>query len=191
MIANTFNRLTTLPLIAHIAAAGVSFAGFQWVKARLDASYAASLHPVDYMTGQTSFSGETIKGYYSEMIETGTLGVYFQTQLIDFGFILAMMCMGLTIGTLVARASREGSWGRKLGLFAGMAVFFGALCDAVENGISFVMLANPTGFADWLALPYSGFATVKFALITLGMLLILLSIICAVTGRVFRAPKIG
>ncbi|MEH6738663.1 MAG: hypothetical protein V7695_08985 [Sulfitobacter sp.] len=34
------------------------------------------------------------------------------------------------------------------------------------------MLAIPMGFADWLALSYSGFASVKLGLIALGMLLI-------------------
>ena len=38
----------------------------------------------------------------------------------------------------------------------------GALADAVENLISFAMLADPQGFADWIALPYSAFAVLHY-----------------------------
>lgn len=125
------------------------------------------------------------------MIETGTLDIYRTTQLIDFGFILAIACMGIFVCTLIARAARDGSWGRRLGLIAGLCAIAGALSDAVENGWSFVMLANPLGFANWLALPYSGFASLKFALITLAMLCLLTSVVLAATGRLTGKPKIG
>lgn len=58
-------------------------------------------------------------------------------------------------------------------LGAGLSVMLGATFDAIENLISFVMLANPQGFANWIALPYSGFSAAKFALITLGMALLI------------------
>lgn len=191
MTPSVFKRITTLPLWAHGLCAVGTLAAFQLVKGRLDASYAASLHPVDYFTGQTSFSAETIKGYYASMQDTGTLDIYRTTQIIDFGFLFSMGCIGIFVCTLIARLSREGSFGRRAGLFAGFAIVLGATCDAIENGWSFVMLANPEGFADWLAYPYSGFASVKFALITLGMLLVLISILSGVIGRVIKKPAIG
>ena len=55
-----FRRVLSLPIWLHSGLAALSVAGFQWVKGRLDSSYAASRHPVDYMTGQTGFSGEAI-----------------------------------------------------------------------------------------------------------------------------------
>ncbi len=186
-----FERVTTLSLWTHAGAAVATFVGFNWIKARLDASYAASKHPVDYATGQTTFNGEAIKGYYAQMLELGTLDIYRMTQLIDFGFILAMACMGIFVCTLVARASRKGSWGRRIGLFAGLCALVGAICDAIENGWSFIMLANPTDFAKWLALPYSAFASIKFALITMGMLALFASIVLAVAGRLTKQPSIG
>lgn len=184
-------RVLNLPVAAHIALAFGSFIWFQWAKGKLDASYAASLHPVDYMTGQTSFSGEKIKGFYAVMAQAGTLDVYVTTQLIDFGFILGFVGIGLFACTLIARLSRGSSIGQKLGLFAAGAFLLGALCDAIENLWSFVMLANPATFADWLALPYSAFAVLKFGFITLGMALVIASIVCALLGRVLKRPNLG
>lgn len=186
-----FHRITALPLVAHAALALGSIGWFQWTKGILDASYAASNHPVDYMTGQTSFSGETIKGYYAVMSQADTLGIYTRTQIIDFAFILGFLGIGLFVCTLIARSGRAGSIGRKIGLFAGLAFVLGGLCDMIENGWSFVMLANPTDFADWLAVPYSAFAVAKFGMITLGMLLVLVCLLSALAGRLLGKPRIG
>ena len=191
MLIKYLPRVTTLPIWAHVGTATATVVGFNWIKARLDTSYAASKHPVDYATGQTTFDGATIKGYYAHMIETGTLDIYRTTQLVDFGFILAIACMGIFVCTLVARAARDGSWGRRLGLIAGLCAISGALSDAIENGWSFIMLANPTGFANWLAIPYSSFASLKFALITFAMLCLLISAVLAVSGRLTGNSNLG
>ena len=186
-----FKYITTISLWIHAGAAITSLIGFQWIKSILDASYAASGHPVDYATGQTTFNAEMIKGYYAHMENLGTLEVYQTTQIIDFGFILAMACMGLFFCTLLARFSRADSWGRRIGLFAGLSLCAGAFSDTIENGISFIMLANPVDFAAWLALPYSAFASLKFALITVGMLAVVVSFLMGGIGRLFKKPRIG
>lgn len=186
-----FNRILALPLFAHAATLVASTGFFVWVKGRLDASYAASRHPVDYATGQTSFSGEAIKGWYQSMIDTGTLDIYTTTQLIDFGFIAGLMLLGLFGGLLLSRLARRGSLASKAGRFAATIIPVGGLFDALENLISFVMLANPTGFADWIALPYSAAASVKFACITAGMGAALFSIATNLVGRIINRPTIG
>lgn len=191
MFVKLFDRIIALPIWVHAAGSVGAIAYFQWVKGILDANYAASGHPVDYATGQTTFDAGMVKGYYALMQEAGTLGVYVRTQVIDYGFILAMICMALLVFTLVARLGLEGSWGRRLGLLAAVAVIAGAVCDAIENGISFVMLANPTEFADWLVIPYSGFASIKFVLIALGMLLLIASLITGIIGRLFSKRNPG
>ena len=191
MPTDFLSRVTALPIWTHAGAAAATVVGFNLIKSRLDASYAASQHPVDFATGQTAYDGATIKGYYAHMLEAGTLDVYYATQLIDFGFILAMACMGLFVCTMVARAARDGSWGRRVGLIAGLCAIAGALSDAIENGWSFAMLANPTEFANWLAIPYSGFASIKFALITLAMLCLFLSAVLAVAGRLTGKSILG
>jgi hypothetical protein len=188
---NLITRVTRSPIWTHVIAAAGSVALFQWVKGVLDRSYAASMHPVDYVTGQTSFDAATIKGYYAAMEEAGTLGIYVRTQMIDYGFIIAMCCLALFVFTLIARLGREGSLGRQIGIWAGLLVLMGAACDAIENGWSFVMLANPAGFADWLALPYSGFASIKFGLIALGILVLVISGVTSIAGRLIKKPNIG
>lgn len=186
-----FQHITALPLPAHGGLAAVSIFWFQWAKGKLDASYAASGHPVDYMTGQTSFSGEVIKGYYATMQNAGTLDIYTRTQLIDFAFILGFLGIGLFFCTLLARLGRVDSFARKAGLLAGMSIVLGGIADMIENGWSFIMLANPATFADWLAIPYSSFAVLKFALITAGMALVLACLFLGAIGRLFSKPRIG
>lgn len=180
-----FTRTASLPLIIHAGATALAFAAFQGAKSVLDASYAASNHPVDYATGQTTFDAARIKGFYAHMQDLGTLDIYVRTQIIDFAFIGAVMVLGLLLGTLVARLGRKGGYGRRLGFVAAGLAMTGACMDAAENLVSFVMLANPQGFADVLALPYSAFASVKFAMLTLAMLSVLASIIAGLAERAF------
>lgn len=184
-------KVIDMPVLVHAGLAGVSVFWFHWAKGMLDASYAASLHPVDYMTGQTSFSGETLKGYYDVMTDAGTLDIYVKTQFIDFGFILGFLGVGLFVCTLIARLNRAESIGRRIGVLAGSSFVFGGISDMIENGWSFVMLANPSTFSDWLALPYSSFAVLKFGLIILGLALTLASLLLAVVGHALNKPNVG
>lgn len=184
-------RITRMPILLHVAAIPVVFAGFNWIKAALDKSYAASQHPVDYATGQTTFSGPMIKTYYAHMESAGTLDIYRTTQMIDFGFLALLGVLGLLIACLFARLGREESWARTIGMLAGLSIVVGAIMDALENLMSFVLLADPSGFADWLALPYSAFAVAKFGFITLGMFGILLCILFVVIGRLTKRPALA
>ena len=125
------------------------------------------------------------------MTDTQTLDVYVTTQIIDTGLILGFACLGLFVCTLIARLGRVDSIGRKAGLLSGISYIFGAICDVTENGFSFVMLSKPADFADWLAIPYSLLASVKFGFITLAMALALISLILAVLGRIMKKPAVG
>jgi hypothetical protein len=186
-----FSAVSRMPVVAHLAAAAVTLGGFQWVKARLDASYAASKHPVDYATGQMAFDAQTIEGYYAQMIEAGTLPIYWQTQFIDFGFIATMMAVAIVFGTLAARLggriNRVGVWGAFLGLSAAKLGVIGASLDVLENLISFAMLARPEAIPQALALPYSAAATAKFIALTVAMACLLLSIFAGIAARVYSA----
>lgn len=177
-------RLFSINPVLHATATAAAFGAFQLVKSRLDASYAASGHPVDYATGQLAFDAEKIEGYYRVMQAAGTLDVYWRTQMIDFGFIAAVMVLALLLGTLVARLGGAGSWGRRLGVWAALAGMAGAGMDAVENLLSFAMLAQPQAISQALAMTYSSAAAVKFALLTLAMALILLSVILGGVRRI-------
>lgn len=180
--------LTGCPAV-HAALLAAAALIFFRVKSLLDASYAASNHPVDYATGQTAFSGAAIKGYYAHMLERGTLDIYWQTQMIDFGFIASLASFGLLAGSLLARLSANGGWAWKMGSAAAFLIVGGAAFDVMENLISFIMLSNPSGFADWLALPYSGSAGVKFALITAGMFAATVSVMLNIYERLWRSKS--
>lgn len=190
-----FKKLMQLPVWAHAGLAVVAFLGFGQVKSKLDALYAASQHPVDFATGQTGFDAALLKGYYAHMQAQGTLDVYIATQRFDFLFMAALALFGLVLGTLVARLSGQGTalgtWGRRMGLLAALSAIAGAGMDAMENLVSFVMLAQPQDFAAWLALVYSGFASVKFALIALAMGAVLISLILAALSRLLRKTALA
>ena len=183
-----FSAVIRTPLVVHLAASALAFGGFQWVKARLDASYAASSHPVDYATGQLAFDPQIIEGYYAHMRDAGTLPIYWQTQFIDFGFIVSVMAVAVFFGLLAARLgekiNRAGGWGWRLGLAAAILGVAGASFDALENLLSFAMLARPEAIPQFLALAYSSAAAVKFALLTAAMACLVLSLIAGLAGRV-------
>lgn len=186
-----FEKLTNLPIWVHGLGLIGAFGVFNLVKTRLDALYAASGHPVDYATGQTTFDALQVKGFYAVMEQAGTLGIYVQTQVFDYVFMVTLAIFGMMLGTFVARAGRPGSWARRIGFAAALAAIIGAVMDALENAVSFVMLADPAGFADWIVLPYSGFAAVKFALIGLALFGVVACLIMALLGRVFGRPSLG
>lgn len=60
------------------------------------------------------------------------------------------------------------------------------LADQMENLVSYVMLADPTGFAPRLALVYSGFASLKFAMFVFAYLALSIGLLAAVFQRVMR-----
>lgn len=183
-ITSQMDKLASKSILLHTALTAAVFVGFNLVKNQLDASYAASNHPVDYATGQTTFSAEAIRGFYAHMQDLGTLHIYVKTQIIDFGFIAMMMLMGFFVGALVSRVGPAEGYGRKIGILAGLSVICGAVFDIIENLLSFKMLANPTNFADFIALPYSAAAVSKFALIALGLLLVNLSLVVGLYERI-------
>ena len=178
-----FTRIMSLPLWLHGGLAAGAFAAFQGVKSKLDQSYAASGHPVDYATGQLTFDASKIESYYAVMQGKGALDVYRTTQFIDFGFIAAVMILGLLLGTLVARLGPEASWGRRLGKTAAILAVTGAIFDALENLASFAMLREPTAISQPLALIYSSFAAIKFAALTAAMVALLASLALGLWAR--------
>ncbi len=143
------------------------------VETWLNWSYALSKFPVPFYIGQTRFSGEAIKADYQFLIDQGTLNIFIQTQLIDYVFMLASFIAFFCLAAAVLRSipkSPSFSILRRLGIFMLWLTPMGALMDAFENLVSFVMLADPLGFPNWLAYPYSGFAVAKFALFSMGYL---------------------
>ena len=185
MIQKIPQKIGAMPALVHLGMIGAAYVGFILIKGRLDSSYEASGHPVDYATGQTSFSAEIIEGYYAAMQAQGTLDVYVKTQVIDFGFIAMIVLLAVLIGSLVMRVN-SGNWGKRIGLGGMIAGVAGAAADTVENLISFWMLAQPDDISNPVAMVYSTFAVMKFGLLTLAMGLVLLGFVWAAVTAVAR-----
>lgn len=166
----------------------------------LDGHYARSKFPVSFFEGQTAFDGPTIKGYYAQLQEMGTFDIYVFVQRIDYLFMLTVMVSLFLLGAAALRTIpsqwRKG-WVLKLALLAMWITPMAAAMDAMENLVSFVMLANPAEFADWLAYPYSGFAVGKFALfalnylwVSVALLVALLKGITVIFSRIIRTQPV-
>ncbi|MCH8466214.1 MAG: hypothetical protein LAT78_06560 [Roseinatronobacter sp.] len=184
-----FAKVLRLPVLAHGGLVLAAMAAFSLIKQRLDSSYVAARHPVDYAAGQLAFDAQKIEGYYAHMIAEGTLEIYWQTQFIDFAFIAAIMVLSVLLGTFVARLSGPGGYGARLGIGAAVLGVAGAAMDVMENLGSFLMLADPGNIAQPLALIYSSFAALKFALLTLAMAGIGLSILVGLVERLAGAYR--
>lgn len=179
---NLHNRIKSLSIVKHILLTVVAFAALQGANFILNQSYARSKFPVPYMEGQTAFNGDLIKSYYQTMIDADTLGVYWQTQFIDYLFIACMFSFGLIMPLLVRRLYKEGSVAYRLSTLTAFLIPIGAMFDAVENLVSFVMLAQPLTFPNWVALVYSSLATLKFGSIGIGYLCLFASMGVFVVG---------
>lgn len=176
-------KVLRLPVLGHGALVLGAMGAFSLIRAWLDASYAASRHPVGYAKGQLAFDAAQIERHYAHMINEGTLAIYWRTQIIDFAFIAAIMVLSVLLGTFVARLGGPGSHGARLGLGAAVLGLAGGMMDVMENLVSFIMLANPTSIAQPVALIYSSFAALKFALLTLAMASVVLSVIVGLVER--------
>ena len=165
-----------------------------WATDLLNASYASSGFPVPYWQAQLSFDANKLKSWYQILIERGTLDRYIQTQHIDFVFIASVLILHIVVLLAISRALPANSGLRRAMIIAAMLSAIAPIADALENGISYIMLANPADFAEGLAWIYSSLAAVKFAMFTVAYLAAILGLICAawllVTRRIL-ARKIG
>ncbi len=182
MLRGLQSRIEAMALRSHVATVVGSFIALGVVNVILNRFYEASNHPVSHAEGQTTFSGSEIKGFYAVMEEAGTIDQYWISQFIDFGFIATMVVFGVSVGMLFSRLNRRYSSGARLGRIAATLIPIGAVFDVIENLISFVLLADPQGFPDWVAVPYSTAAAIKFALIAVAIVLAAVSAIGAVVG---------
>ncbi len=173
-------RIASLSLPVHIVLGVLSFGIFRVTNIVLDGFYARSQFPVPYFEGQTAFDGAQIKAWYAVMQDAGTFNTYVQTQLFDYLFMLTMATMGLIVPLLVRRAYKVDSLAFRITTFASTLIPLGALMDAFENLVSFVMLAMPQTFPNWIALVYSSFASIKFGLIGAGYICVFAGIVIGV-----------
>lgn len=152
----------------------------------LNESYAASLFPVPYFEAQLSFDASRLKGWYAYLMERNTLGLYVQTQNIDFIFIVSVLALHFLALMWVSRLFSVGSRLRRWMVAAALLSSLAPLFDALENLVSYVMLGDPARFADGWALLYSSFAAAKFAMFTFAYVAGALGIVVGLAQLVRR-----
>lgn len=152
----------------------------------LDELYVASQFPVSFFEGQTTFNAEKVKSYYTTLIERGTLDRYVWVQIADYGYMATVLAGFFALTAAIYRSLPAGHWLKG----ASFAMIFIAstapMFDALENAVSFVMLADPLGFADWLVYPYSGFACAKFAVYVVTYLWAPFAVVVAIASGLIR-----
>jgi hypothetical protein len=155
----------------------------------LEKYYALSKFPVPYFVQQTSFNATKLKEWYAFMLNQNTFTIYIKTQFIDFLFIATVILAGFTIWSFVANFHSKQSffykWGHKLAFALPLAGLF----DILENLVSFFMIAKPNDFSNFLVLPYSTFASIKFGFWTIALLWILISLIALPVSKLFLSKK--
>ena len=161
-IKSLAHRALSLRLVVLVAATVASVVLQNVVQAILNGFYARSGYPVPYYVGQTSFDAANLESWYGTMDAAGTLGIYWQTQFVDFGFVAATALLHFFALVLVARLLPDGRW-RRLGLALVVVGLSAPAFDALENLVSFIALANPTVVSPIVAVVYSTFAVLKFA----------------------------
>ncbi|MEM7290058.1 MAG: hypothetical protein AAF412_06775 [Pseudomonadota bacterium] len=184
-------RPNLLPWPIHIGFAALALIAMAVTLNWYDIAYQASGMPVSFAIEQTRFNAAETKAYYAHLNNLGTLSLFRQAQIVDFAYILAAYFAGLCVATFVARFGRPASWAKRLGLLAALLIISGAIVDVAENLISFVLLANPAEFADWIAIAYSTVASCKFLLGSSGWLALFVAILALVCGRSLNQPKLG
>ena len=168
---NTFSRLQSKLTGFQLAAITlVALMGNVWATRLLDTAYAASRFPVPYWQAQLSFDHLKLKGWYEFLIKHQTFDLYIHTQLVDFIFIVSVLILHTAALLALSRAVPASSNARRALIWAALISAIAPLADAVENGISFIMLANPAGFEPILAMAYSCAAAIKFGMFTFAYL---------------------
>ncbi len=171
--------LSILALVANTLAT-------QW----LNESYALARFPGPYFQAQLSFSAAQLKGWYAQLLEWGTLDVYLRTQYIDHVFIATVLVLHFAALLWVSRLFPTGHRGRRIMVGAALLSAIAPLADTLENFVSYVMLARPTGFADELAWLYSSLAAVKFAMFTFAYLAVAAGVVGALVVRASRSRAV-
>lgn len=152
----------------------------------LDPLYVLSEFPVNFFVGQTTFNAQELKSYYAVLIERGTLNNYFWVQIADYLFMLTVFVAHVALMVACYRSLPARPFLKK---FAWVMVFIAPMAagfDALENLVSFFLLANPQDFADWLVYPYSSFAAIKFVIFGLTYCWALIAIAISILSAVAR-----
>ncbi len=146
-------------------------------------SFIATKYPVSLFEAQLAFDAVAIKSHYNVLITQGTFDKFVHTQIIDFAWIIGLMLTLFFAHVAIARAQPATSRWQRLALRLAVLGPLIASADIFENLCSFVMLANPGRFPNWLALVYSSFAAIKWSWSVIGTTLVIIQIGALVVSR--------
>lgn len=152
----------------------------------LDGLYVQSQFPVSFFVGQTTFDAAELKSYYAVLLEKNTLAKYLWVQIADYAFMLTVFVSFFALMAAVYRSLPQIRW---LKMIAWTMVFIApmaAVFDGLENAVSFLFIANPQNFSDWLVYPYSTFAVIKFVIFVISYLWIISGIAISLVNQVVR-----
>jgi len=137
---------------------------------------------------QLGFDGEYIRECFSTMNEQD-INTFIQGNIADYVFMLSYGLMFFSSALFLTRKLNEGRI-KQLGYILCILGVGASCCDAIENVFIISMALNPVQFPEWLAIPHSIFAHLKFNLmyITSGgiLLLIIMNIIYWVQRKTLR-----
>jgi hypothetical protein len=149
-----------IPLLIAFATAAAT--GQVW----LQATFATVRHPVSLGAANTMADPETVRAWYEQLIEHGTLDRMVATELVDLVWIVGlagtMVMLTLVAAALLERRNPAAS--RRLVLLAPWAALPPA-SDLVENSISLVMLSDPLNVSAALVVAHATVSWVKVAAI--------------------------
>lgn len=132
-----------------------------------------------------SFSGSELKSHYAILVNQGTIDTFITQQYLDYGLMFFTGLFFFILTLYVARKHKDDSW-RRFG-FIGAFLFPAAACmDAIENASLLIMLSNPQGFPNWLAIVYSSFASIKVSLFVIGFIWLMLTLVALIVKKVTK-----
>ncbi|MBB4932988.1 hypothetical protein F4561_003808 [Lipingzhangella halophila] len=126
----------------------------QWAMRRAE-------HPLSLNAANLVSDPDEQRRLYALLLEQGTFHWFVRTELIDLLWALSLAAALVWVTTAVGRGHPQGSRWRRLALATvPLAVVVPAI-DLVENAFSLTMLADPDGFADWLAPTHAAVSRTK------------------------------
>lgn len=155
----------------------------------LESFYAKSKFPVPYFEAQTSYDATKLKYWYQELLNFGTIDIYYQTQYFDFVFIASVIAMGFFVWNFIGSILNKNSWLYRNRYFLSIFLPLAGLFDILENIVSFFMLSEPTTFNDNFVYFYSGFASIKFLCWSIALLILVILIIAFIIQLVFKGRQ--
>ena len=146
-------------------------------------------YPVGFIESQLSFSGDAIKNHYAQM-DADSIALYKIGNLLDYIYMVGYGLMLFTGVVIFLRVYSKDSFGDKVGHILAIGGIIAPVCDAIENGFILLMIANPTGFPNIIAILHSVFAAVKYSLIVSSWLFMLISLIVWISRNITnKKPK--